>query len=77
MVGPFEVSDLTLGDQLLDGAGDVLAGHVRVDAMLVQQVDAIGPEPSQLALEQPARAHPRGRRGRSGRQARAEGDKVA
>ena len=34
-----EVLDLAFGDQLLDGAGDVLDRHVRVDPVLVEQVD--------------------------------------
>ena len=42
-----EVPDLAFRDQLPDGAGDVLDRHVRVDAVLVEQVDAIGPQPLQ------------------------------
>ena len=38
-------------DQLADGAGDVLDGHVRVDAVLVEQVDRVDPE----ARERPLR----------------------
>src|SRR5215213_2248771 len=37
-----EVPDLTLLDELLHRAGDVFNGHVRVDAMLVEEVDAVG-----------------------------------
>ena len=40
-----EVLDLALGDQVLDRAGDVLDRHVRVDAMLIEQVDAVGSQP--------------------------------
>src|SRR3954471_9835630 len=39
--------DLALLDQLLDRAGHVLHRHIRVDAMLVEQVDAVGPQPLQ------------------------------
>ena len=37
--------DLACLDQLPDRAGDVLDRHVRVDPVLVEEVDAIGPEP--------------------------------
>ena len=37
-----EVLDLALVDQLLDGPGDVLDRDVRVDAVLVEQIDAVG-----------------------------------
>ena len=37
-----EMPDLAVGDQLLYCPGDVLDGHVRVDAVLVKQVDPIG-----------------------------------
>jgi hypothetical protein len=30
-------------DQIFDRAGDIFHGHLGVDAMLVEQVDAIGP----------------------------------
>ena len=36
-------------DQVLHRAGDVLDRHVRVDAVLVEQVDDVGPEPLQRA----------------------------
>ena len=38
-LGQAEVLDLALGDQLLDGTGDVLDRDVGVDAVLVEQVD--------------------------------------
>ena len=41
-LGQAEVPDLAGPDQLLDGAGDVLDRHVRVDAVLVEQVDVVG-----------------------------------
>ncbi len=34
--------DLALGDQVLDGTGDVFDRHGAIDAMLVEQVDAVG-----------------------------------
>ena len=38
-------------DQLLHRAGDVLDRHVRIDAVLVEQVDAVGPQPLQRRLD--------------------------
>ena len=38
-LGEAEVLDLALGDQLLDRAGDLFDRHVRVDAVLVEEVD--------------------------------------
>ena len=46
-LGEAEVLDLALLDQLLDGAGDLLDRDVRVDAVLVEQVDPVGPQPPQ------------------------------
>src|SRR6266542_747942 len=46
-----EVPDLPLRDQLLHRAGDVLDRHVRVDAVLVEQVDRVGAEPLQRSLD--------------------------
>ena len=40
-------------DELLDRAGDVLDRHVGVDAMLVQQVDRVDPQPPQGRLGGP------------------------
>ena len=39
-LGQAEVPHLARRDQVLDGAGDVLDRHVRVDAVLVEEVDA-------------------------------------
>ena len=36
--------DLALANQILHGAGDVLDRHVRVDAVLIEQIDPIGLE---------------------------------
>ncbi len=33
--------DLALTDQVFHGAGDLLDGHLRIDAVLVEQVDAV------------------------------------
>ena len=46
-----DVQDLALGDQLGEGADRVLDRGVRVDAVLVVQVNAVGPEPLQRALD--------------------------
>ena len=37
-------------DQLLHRPGHVLDGHVRVDAVLIEQVDGVGPEPLERRL---------------------------
>src|SRR5260370_27198582 len=42
-----KVPDLALSDQLLHRPGDVFDGHVRVDAVLVEQVDGVNLEPPQ------------------------------
>ena len=39
--------DLALGDQVLDRARHVLDRHVRVDAVLVEEVDDLDPQPLQ------------------------------
>ena len=49
-LGQAEVADLARLDEFLDGAGDVLDRHLRVDAVLVQQVDPVGAEPPQRAV---------------------------
>src|SRR5687767_4611639 len=49
-----EVLDLPLGDELLHGSRDVLDRHVRVDAMLVEQVDGLDAQPLQRAVGRPA-----------------------
>ncbi|GBH07974.1 hypothetical protein KPSA1_01338 [Pseudomonas syringae pv. actinidiae] len=33
--------DLSLGDQILNGAGHVFNWHLRINAMLIKQVDAV------------------------------------
>ena len=49
--GQAEVGDLAGVDELLDGAGDVLDRHVGVDAVLVEQVDAVDVQPAQGVLD--------------------------
>src|SRR4051794_34842899 len=45
---------LTGLDQLLDRAGDLLDGHLRVDPVLVEQVDGLGAQPAQRTLDRGA-----------------------
>jgi hypothetical protein len=62
------VEHLALGDQVGDGAGGLLDGDVRVDAVLVVEVDVIGSEALQRAFDGSANVggtavdHPRGGR---------------
>ena len=65
-----EVLDLTLLDQVLHSAGDVFDRHVRVNPVLIEQVDDIDLEPLERALDGlldmlwpavQARAHPSSR----------------
>ncbi len=46
-LGHTEVLDLTLLDEVLDCSGHVFDGHIRVDAMLVEQIDHVTVEPLQ------------------------------
>jgi hypothetical protein len=46
-----EVADIAGVDQLLDGAGDVLDRDVRVDTVLVEQVDGVGAQATQGAID--------------------------
>ena len=50
-LGQAVVKHLALRDQILDGPGHVLDGHLRIDAMLVEQVDAVGAQTPQLGLD--------------------------
>jgi hypothetical protein len=50
-LGEPEVPDRALLDQLLHRSGHVLDWHVGVDAVLVEQVDAVGPEPPERVLD--------------------------
>ena len=53
-LGEAEVLDLPLLDQLLHGAGHVLDRDVRVDAVLVEEVDRVGPEPLRASARRSA-----------------------
>src|SRR5574337_1107925 len=46
-----KVLDLAFGDEVPHGAGDILDRHAGIDAMLVEQVDAVGPQPFQGRLD--------------------------
>jgi len=45
-----EVPDLAFADQLLDGAGNVFDRHVRINTVLIEQIDVVGPEPFERGL---------------------------
>ena len=45
-----EVLDLAFLDQILHRARDILDRHVRVDAVLIEQIDHVGLEPLQRGL---------------------------
>ena len=49
--GQAVVQHLALRDQILDRPGHVLDRHLRIDAMLVEQVDAVGAQTPQLGLD--------------------------
>ena len=53
-LGQADVADLALGDQLGQSADGLLDGGVRVDPVLVVQVDVVGAEPLQGALDRGA-----------------------
>src|SRR5260221_13943184 len=48
--GQAEVPDLALANQILDRSGYILDRHVRVDTVLVEQIDAFDVEPLQGAF---------------------------
>src|SRR4029079_10142253 len=50
-LGQPEVADLAGLDELSNGAGDVLDRDIRVDAVLVEQVDDVGPQAPEGALD--------------------------
>jgi hypothetical protein len=50
-LGQADVPDLALGYQLGQRADSVLDRSVRVDPVLVVEVDAVGPQPLQGALD--------------------------
>ena len=49
-LGKAEVLHLAFADQLLDRARDVLDRHVRIDAVLIEQIDDVGLEPLERSL---------------------------
>ena len=50
-LGQAVMKHLALGNQVFHRPGHVLDGHLRVDAMLVEQVDAVGSQAPQLGLD--------------------------
>ena len=52
--GEAEALHLPFRDQIPHGARDLLDRHVRVDAVLVEQVDRLDPQPLERALRRPA-----------------------
>jgi hypothetical protein len=46
-----EVPDLAFRDQLLDGARDVFHRYGRIDTVLIEQVDMVGPQALQRSLD--------------------------
>jgi hypothetical protein len=50
-LGQADVADLALGDQLGQGADGALDGGLRIDPVLVVQVDVVGAEPLQRPLD--------------------------
>ena len=45
-----EMLYLALGDQILHGSRDILDGHIRIDAVLIEQIDCVGPQSLQARL---------------------------
>ena len=46
-----EMPDLAFGDQVLDRARDVFHRHGRIDTVLIEQVDMVGPQALQRSLD--------------------------
>src|SRR5579875_2435153 len=46
-----ETFDLALGDQLPHGAGDIFDRHVRIDAVLVEQIDRLDAQAPEGSLD--------------------------
>src|SRR5208282_4211453 len=53
-LGETDVADLSLGNQLRQGADGLLDGRVGVDSVLVVQIDVVGPQPPKRALKRGA-----------------------
>jgi hypothetical protein len=49
-LGQAEVLDLALCDQVADRAGDVLDGNLRVDPVLIEEIDRLDAEPLERAV---------------------------
>jgi hypothetical protein len=45
-----EMPDLAFPDQVLYRSRDILDRHIRVDAVLIEQIDGLGPEPLERSL---------------------------
>ena len=45
-----EMFDLSLGNQVLDRSCHILDRHIRVDAMLIEEIDVIGPQTLQAGV---------------------------
>jgi hypothetical protein len=52
--GKAEMQHLSLRDQILDRAGHVFDRDCRVDAVLVEEIDPVGPQPLQHAVNRRA-----------------------
>ena len=52
-LGETEVQDFTFLDEVLDCTGDILDRHVRIDPMLIVEINMIGPEPLEGCLDDP------------------------
>ena len=50
-LGQAPVQDLAFGHQVLHRTGDILDRHLRVDAVLVEEIDAVGAQALQHALD--------------------------
>ena len=46
-LGQTEVLDLALANQVLHRTRDVFDRHVRIDTVLIEEIDPVGPEPFQ------------------------------
>lgn len=44
------VSDLPLGDEILQGARDIFDRHARINAVLIEEVDAVSSKPLQRCV---------------------------
>ena len=49
--GQTEEAHLALLDQVLDGSGNIFHRHFGIHAMLVENIDVIGPEPLEASFD--------------------------